>query len=79
MPQHKTLNAENADVGDLIVGNADTTHINLMLIIGIRIVDWEDDYYIVSKNGRRMELKKSIIQKYIDAGKVRIIKRHKPT
>lgn len=76
------------EVGDLLIGNADSEskHINVMLIvhreyapINQLISEELGPGYIISKDGKRSYLQERLILKYIESGKVSVIKRKKHT
>lgn len=79
------------DIGDLLIGNADTnrsfnlatpdkTPINLMLIIhrenSFPKAASNENVYIVFRKGKSVILREDMILKYIESGKVRVIKRN---
>jgi len=74
------------NIGDLLIGNADSININMMLIVGQKRTHYKNclnfdgstdiaNMYIIYKNGKNVELKEDIILRYIDSGKIKVIKR----
>lgn len=73
----KTLafsNEYQLGVGDLLVCNADSDNINVMLITH-RFYSGTSNIYIVSRNGKSAELREDLIINYIKIGKIKVIKR----